>query len=43
MFSSFSLSLSRLIAPSFRNYDDSAYYQPHSGSTAYTFPIVIYF
>ena len=39
----FSLSRSRLIAPSFRNHDDSAYCQPHSGSAAYTLPIVIYF
>ena len=33
---------SRLIASSFRDYDYSAYCQPHSGSAAYTFPIVIY-
>ena len=32
-----------LIAPSFRDYDNSAYCQPHSGSTAYTLFIVIYF
>ena len=40
---SFSLSRSHLIAPSFRNHDISAYCQPHSGSAAYTLPIVIYF
>ena len=40
---SFSSSRSRLIASSLRDYDVSAYCQPHSGSTAYTFPIVIYF
>ena len=39
----FSLSQSCLITPSFRDYDDSAYCQPHSGSAAYTLPIVIYF
>ena len=39
----FSLSRSRLIASLFHDNDDSAYCQPHSGSAAYTFPIVIYF
>ena len=39
----FSLSQSRLIASSFRDHDVSAYCQPHSVSTAYTLPIVIYF
>ena len=39
----FSLSRTRLITPSFHNHDDSAYCQPHSGSAAYTLPIVIYF
>ena len=39
----FSLSQSRLIAPSFRDHDESAYCQPHSDSMAYTFLIVIYF
>ena len=39
----FSLSRSRLIALSFRDYDVSAYCQPHSGSAAYTLLIVIYF
>ena len=38
-----SLSQSHLITPSFHNYGVSAYCQPHSGSTAYTFSIVIYF
>ena len=37
----FSLSQSHLITPSFCDYDDSAYCQPHSGSTAYTLFIVI--
>ena len=40
---SFSLSQSCLIAPSFCDHDVSAYCQPHSGSAAYTLPIVIYF
>ena len=40
---SFSLLWSCLITPSFCDYDDSAYCQPHSGSAAYTLPIVIYF
>ena len=39
----FSLSQSPLIALSFCNHDDSVYCQPHSGSAAYTFFIVIYF
>ena len=39
----FSLSRSHLIASSFHDYDNSAYCQPHSGSTAYTLSIVIHF
>ena len=38
-----SLSQSCLIVPFFHDHDNSAYCQPHSGSTAYTFSIVIYF
>ena len=38
-----SWSQSHLITPSFCNHDISAYCQPHSGSAAYTLPIVIYF
>ena len=40
---SLSLLRSRHIASLFRDYDAFAYCQPHSGSTAYTLPIVIYF
>ena len=39
----FPLSQSRLITPSFRDHDDFAYCQPHSGSAAYTLPVIIYF